>query len=57
MMAFGDSDNDLEMLAYVGHSYAMENSSESVKAVANYIAPDHNASGVLTIIENEVINR
>ncbi|MED5761676.1 HAD-IIB family hydrolase [Streptococcus anginosus] len=23
MMAFGDGGNDLEMLAYVGHSYAM----------------------------------
>lgn len=56
VMAFGDSDNDLEMLAYVGHSYAMENASERVKAAADHLAPHHATGGVLTVIE-EYVNR
>ena len=34
---FGDSDNDLEMLAGVGMSVAMGNGSSSVKEVAKHI--------------------
>lgn len=56
VMAFGDSDNDLEMLAYVGHAYAMENASERVKAAADHLAPHHAEGGVLTVLE-EYINR
>ena len=52
MMAFGDSDNDLDMLEYVRYSYAMEGSPASVEAVARFQAPSNDASGVLQIIEN-----
>lgn len=51
VMAFGDSDNDLEMLALAGESYAMENAPDRVKAVAKYVAPHHDQAGVLTTIE------
>lgn len=51
VMSFGDSDNDLEMLTLSGYSYAMANASERVKAIAKYLAPHHDESGVLTIIE------
>ncbi|HFI0733442.1 TPA: Cof-type HAD-IIB family hydrolase [Streptococcus suis] len=51
VMAFGDSDNDLEMLAQAGYSYAMENATNRVKAVAKYRAPSHLDSGVLQVIE------
>ncbi|HFI0195356.1 TPA: Cof-type HAD-IIB family hydrolase [Streptococcus suis] len=51
VMAFGDSDNDLEMLAQTGYSYAMENATDRVKAVAKYRAPSHLDSGVLQVIE------
>ncbi|MGV3087908.1 Cof-type HAD-IIB family hydrolase [Streptococcus suis] len=51
VMAFGDSDNDLEMLAQAGYSYAMENATDRVKAVAKYRAPSHLDSGVLQVIE------
>ncbi|HET0661568.1 TPA: Cof-type HAD-IIB family hydrolase, partial [Streptococcus pneumoniae] len=37
VMAFGDSDNDLEMLAGVGMSVAMGNGSSSVKEAAKHI--------------------
>ncbi|MFX4012422.1 HAD-IIB family hydrolase [Streptococcus suis] len=52
VMAFGDSDNDLELLAYAGHSYAMENATDKVKAVAKYRAPSHLEAGVMQVLEN-----
>jgi len=44
IMAFGDSENDLEMLELVGYSFAMENGEEKVKRMAKYIAPSNDAS-------------
>jgi hydroxymethylpyrimidine pyrophosphatase-like HAD family hydrolase len=55
MVAFGDSDNDLDMLAYVGESYAMAGSPASVVAVARHQAPSNDASGVLEVLE-KVLN-
>lgn len=51
MMAFGDGHNDLEMLAYVGHSYAMENGAPAVLQTAKFTAPSNDKSGVLQVIE------
>ncbi|MBY4986093.1 Cof-type HAD-IIB family hydrolase [Streptococcus suis] len=51
VMAFGDSDNDIELLSYVGYSYAMENATDKVKAVAKYMAPSHLEAGVLQMLE------
>lgn len=51
VMAFGDSDNDIEMLELVGYSFAMGNATEKVKAVAKYGAPAHDQAGVLQVIE------
>lgn len=55
MMTFGDSDNDLEMLNLAGHSYAMAGSPESVTQVAKYQAPSNDESGVLAVIEREIL--
>ncbi|HFU3985545.1 TPA: Cof-type HAD-IIB family hydrolase [Streptococcus suis] len=55
VMAFGDSDNDIEMLNYVGYSYAMENATDKVKAVAKYMAPSHLEAGVLQVIEEYIV--
>ncbi|HFI0452502.1 TPA: Cof-type HAD-IIB family hydrolase [Streptococcus suis] len=55
VMAFGDSDNDIEMLNYVGYSYAMENATDKVKAVAKYLAPSHVEAGVLQVIEEHIL--
>ena len=54
VMAFGDSDNDIELLSYVGYSYAMENATDKVKAVAKYLAPHHSQAGVFRVIENYI---
>ncbi|MBT9435616.1 HAD family hydrolase [Streptococcus suis] len=55
VMAFGDSDNDIELLSYVGYSYAMENATDKVKAVAKYMAPSHLEAGVLQVIEEYIL--
>ncbi|HEM3490098.1 TPA: HAD family hydrolase [Streptococcus suis] len=52
VMAFGDSDNDIELLSYVGYPYAMENATDKVKAVAKYRAPSHLEAGVMQVLEN-----
>ncbi|HEL2146387.1 TPA: HAD family hydrolase [Streptococcus suis] len=57
VMAFGDSDNDIELLSYVGYSYAMENATDKVKAVAKYRAPSHLEAGVLQVLEEHVLQR
>lgn len=51
VVAFGDSDNDIELLSYVGASYAMENATDKVKAIAKYMAPSHLEAGVLQVLE------
>lgn len=54
-MAFGDGGNDLEMLAHVDHSYAMANAPEKVKKTAKYQAPSNQESGVLEVLEQEIV--
>lgn len=51
MMAFGDGQNDLAMLAYAGHSYAMANAADFVKKIAKFEAPHNDENGVLQTIE------
>lgn len=52
IMAFGDSENDIEMLELAGVSYAMENAEETVKEVATQIAPANSQAGVYQVLEN-----
>lgn len=37
--AFGDGGNDIEMLQYCGHGFAMENAPQNVKDAAKYVCP------------------
>jgi len=46
IMAFGDQENDIEMLRYAGVGVAMENAGEHVKAAADRVAPLHNEDGL-----------
>ena len=50
-VAFGDGGNDIEMLRYCGHSYAMENASHNVKKEAKGICPSNEKDGVLVTLE------
>ena len=52
IMAFGDSENDIEMLELAGISYAMENAEEAVKRVATKVAPPNSQAGVYKVLEN-----
>lgn len=56
LMAFGDANNDKDMLELAEHSYVMANShDESLFEVAKAIAPSNDEQGVLQIIEQEVL--
>ncbi|HLR19469.1 MAG TPA: Cof-type HAD-IIB family hydrolase [Staphylococcus sp.] len=52
LLAFGDANNDLEMLALTKYSYAMAKCSPEVEKVAQYRAPSNDQSGVLQVIES-----
>lgn len=49
--AFGDGENDLEMLNCCRYSYAMENASSEVKKAAKYICPSNDEDGVPEVLE------
>ncbi|MDR0552217.1 MAG: Cof-type HAD-IIB family hydrolase [Spirochaetaceae bacterium] len=52
VMAFGDSDNDIDMLSWASHSFAMENAIPSVKAAAANGAGRNEAGGVGKAVED-----
>ena len=51
IMAFGDSENDVEMLEMAGIAYAMENAADEAKAVATALAPANSQGGVYQVLE------
>ena len=46
IIAFGDSDNDMDMLEFAGIGVAMGNAEESDKAVADYVTTDIDEDGI-----------
>ena len=54
-MAFGDSQNDKDMLLAAGESYAMETASQEIKQAAKYTAPNWKHNGVYETIKNRVL--
>jgi len=55
VMAIGDQDNDIEMVAWAGLGVAMGNATPSVKASADYIAPSVEEDGAAEAIERFVL--
>ena len=49
--AFGDYDNDLELMDAVHYSFAMENALPAVKERARYRAPSNREHGVIEVCE------
>ena len=45
IIAFGDGDNDIEMLKYAGVGVAMDNAIDKLKAVANTTTKSNKESG------------
>ena len=54
-MAFGDFNNDIEMLKCAQYSFAMENASDELKKYANYTADTNNNFGVVKAIKEFVL--
>ena len=50
--AFGDEQNDIEMLKWAGCGYAMSNAEPSVKEASDFIAPSNDEDGVAVTLES-----
>jgi Cof subfamily protein (haloacid dehalogenase superfamily) len=50
-VAFGDGENDLELLDWAGYAVAVENAHDAVKARADFICPSADDEGVAQVIE------
>lgn len=50
-VAFGDGNNDLEMLSYCGRGYAMANAEQNVKDAADAVCPTNDEDGVLVTLD------
>jgi Cof subfamily protein (haloacid dehalogenase superfamily) len=49
-IAFGDANNDIEMINAVGLGYAMANAMDEVKEAADYICASNNDNGIASVI-------
>lgn len=52
VMVFGDSNNDIEMLAGTKHSVAMGNASRKARKVASYVTESNNKDGIYKAIKH-----
>lgn len=52
VVAFGDADNDIDMLEYAGCGIAMENASNGLLAVADVVTLHHDRDGVAYALKN-----
>jgi len=50
-VAFGDGENDVELLEWAGYAVAVENAHERVLAVADFVCPPVGDEGVAQVIE------
>ena len=51
MAAFGDGENDLEMIEYAGYGVAMANGADVLKAIADRVAPSVDEDGVAQVLQ------
>jgi Cof subfamily protein (haloacid dehalogenase superfamily) len=50
-IAFGDGENDVELMDWAGYSVAVENAHPKVKAVADWICPSAAVEGVAEVLD------
>jgi hypothetical protein len=50
-VAFGDGENDVELLEWAGYAVAVENAHDRVKAVADLVCPRVDEEGVAQVLE------
>ena len=51
VVAFGDGENDVELLEWAGYGVAVDNAHARVKAVADWVCPSGEVQGVAQVIE------
>ncbi|NLW52578.1 MAG: HAD family phosphatase [Tissierellia bacterium] len=56
-LAFGDSDNDLQLIKEAGIGVAMANATENVLEVADYITLNNNEDGIADYLERYVFDK
>jgi hydroxymethylpyrimidine pyrophosphatase-like HAD family hydrolase len=54
VVAFGDGENDVELLESVGYAVAVANAHERVLAVADFVCPRDSEQGVAQVLESFV---
>jgi len=52
IIAFGDEDNDLEMIEYAGHGVAMENAIDPLKQLAKHTTLSNQEDGIAIFLED-----
>jgi hypothetical protein len=57
VMAIGDHDNDVDMIAWAGIGVAMGDASSQVKAAADHIAPPLAQEGAAWAIEHFILEQ
>jgi Cof subfamily protein (haloacid dehalogenase superfamily) len=50
-IAFGDGENDIELIDWAGYGVAVENADDRVKQVADFVCPSHRDEGVAQVLE------
>ena len=50
-IAFGDGENDVELIEWAGYGIAVENAHERVKAVADWVCPPASEEGVALVLD------
>jgi hydroxymethylpyrimidine pyrophosphatase-like HAD family hydrolase len=50
-IAFGDGENDVELVAWAGYGIAVANAHDRVKAVADWVCPSAQEEGVAQVLE------
>jgi len=56
-VAFGDGENDVELVDWAGYGVAVENAHDRVKAVADWVCPPAAEEGVAAVLEALVDSR
>lgn len=56
VICIGDNENDISMIEYAGLGVAMENSSDEIKAIADYVTDSNEDDGVAKVIEKFILN-
>ena len=52
IIAFGDAENDMEMIAFAGIGVAMGNAKDCVKECADYVTADVDDDGILKALQH-----